>query len=475
VIQTNPIVGTSCLDQNHAKLLLQPRVGLAWDPTGTGAWAVRAAFGIHNDLMDNLGIRTQAGMPPYAAREQLTVTNGFLPLLPLKKNDPLPPTCGPGISQPCSIYQPTGLDPNMFTPTIQMWNLSVDRQLGKDLLLQVGYVGSQSYHTNLTMDTNTAPPEVCQNPQGCRSGGVLPASQAAIVPQGTTYMPSRPPVVVNGVTLVQRANPFVSNTQTWFDQGTASYHALNVSLLKRATRGLTFKANYSYSKVIDMNSAILAPSGENEPPETFSPYSRNLNRGVAAYNLHHQFNTSYSYQLPFGSGQRFGGGASGLLNHLIGGWQWNGIVNVQGGFPITPLIGFNNSGTGDNNVVDVPDWNPDFKGPVILGTVDHWFDPRAFKMPIAGTFGNVGRSPLRGPGLFNVDTSLFKRIPIRESVTLQFRAEAFNVTNHTNFGLPNQVVFQGNSSNYSVSDSAGQITSTANYPRQLQFALKLLF
>jgi Carboxypeptidase regulatory-like domain len=475
VIQTNPIVGTSCLDQNHAKLLLQPRVGLAWDPTGTGTWAVRAAFGIHNDLLDNLGIRTQAGMPPYAAREQLTVTNGFLPLLPLQKNVPLPPTCGPGIASPCSIYQPTGVDPNMFTPTIQMWNLSVDRQLGKDLLLQVGYVGSQSYHTNLTMDTNTAPPEVCQNPQGCRSGGVLPASQAAIVPQGTTYMPSRPPVVVNGVTLTQRPNPYVSNTQTWFGQGTASYHALNVSLLKRATRGLTFKANYSYSKVIDMNSAILAPSGENEPPETFSPYSRNLNRGVAAYNLHHQFNTSYSYQLPFGSGQRFGGGASGLLNHLIGGWQWNGIVNVQGGFPITPLIGFNNSGTGDNNVVDVPDWNPDFKGPVILGTVDHWFDPRAFKMPIAGTFGNVGRSPLRGPGLFNVDTSLFKRIPIRESVTLQFRAEAFNVTNHTNFGLPNQVVFQGNSSNYSVSDSAGQITSTANYPRQLQFALKLLF
>jgi len=475
VIQTDPIVGKSCLDENHARLLLQPRVGLAWDPTGTGSWALRAAFGIHNDLMDNLGIRTQAGMPPYAAREQLMVTNGFLPLLPLKKNVPLPPTCGPGVAAPCGMYQPTGLDPNMFTPTIQMWNLTVDRQLGKDLLLQVGYVGSQSYHTNLTMDTNTAPPEVCQNPQGCRSGGVLPAAQSAIVPQGTLYMPSRPPVVVNGLTLVQRPNPYVSNTQSWFDQGTASYHALNVSLVKRATRGLTFKANYSYSKVIDMNSAILAPSGENEPPDLFSPYMRQLNRGVAAYNLHHQFNTNFSYQLPFGNGQRFGGGASGLVKHLIEGWQWNGIANWQGGFPISPLIGFDNIGTGDNNVVAVPDWNPDFKGPVILGTPDRWFDPRAFKMPIAGTFGNVGRSPLRGPGLFNVDTSLFKRIPIRESVTLQFRAEAFNVFNHTNFGLPNQVVFQGNSSSSSYSESAGQITSTANFSRQIQFALKLLF
>src|SRR5436309_3417436 len=175
VIQREPIVGKSCIDQNHAKLLLQPRVGLAWDPTGTGTWAVRAAFGIHNDLIDNLGIRAQAGMPPFAARESLPVSpaTGFLPLLPLKKNAPLPPTCGPGIPQPCSIYQPTGFDPNMFTPTVQIWDLTVERQLAKDLMLSVGYVGSQSYHTNLTLDTNTAPTEVCQNPQGCRSGGVL--------------------------------------------------------------------------------------------------------------------------------------------------------------------------------------------------------------------------------------------------------------------------------------------------------------
>ena len=271
VIETNPRIGRSCLDQNHAKLLLQPRVGLAWDPTGTGTWAVRAAFGIHNDLLDNLGIRAQPN-PPFAAREALPVTNGFLPLLPLKKNVALPPTCGPGIPAPCSIYQPAGFDPNLFTPTIQMWDLTVERQLAKDLMLQVGYAGSQSYHTNLNMDTNSIPPEVCQNPQGCRSGGILPANQAATVPQGTLYIPSRPPVVVNGVTLFQRPNPYVANSQgTWFGQGTASYHALNVSLLKRASRGLMFKTNYSWGKVLDLNSAILAVSGENEPPSTYSP------------------------------------------------------------------------------------------------------------------------------------------------------------------------------------------------------------
>src|SRR5436309_9064365 len=402
VIETNPRIGRSCLDQNHAKLLLQPRVGLAWDPTGTGTWAVRAAFGIHNDLIDNLGIRAQAGMPPYAARESLPVTpaTGFLPLLPLKKNVSLPPTCGPGIPQPCSIYQPTGFDPNMFTPTVQIWDLTVDRQLAKDLVLSVGYVGSQSYHTNTTLDSNTAPPVVCQNPQGCRSGGVLaqPADPTLLatrytVPQGTLYMAPG-----------TRPNPYVSYTQSWFGWGTASYHAMNVSVLKRATRGLTFKANYSYSKALDLNSAILAPSGENEPPELFSPYNRHLNKGVAAYSLQHQFNSNFSYQLPFGSGQLFGSGASGWKNRLIVGWQWNGIVTAQSGFPITPLTGFNNSGTGDGGVVDVPNLNPNFKGPVILGSVDHGHYPRAFTVPLAGTFGNAGRSTLRGPGVLNLVT-----------------------------------------------------------------------
>jgi len=352
----------------------------------------------------------------------------------------------------------------MFTPTVQEWSLTVERQLARDLMLQVGYVGSQSYHTNITMDTNTAPPQVCANPQGCLSGGVLPANQRQIVPQGTTYMAPG-----------SRPNPFVSNSISWFDLGTASYHALNVSLQRRAARGLSFKVNYSYSKVLDLNSAVLAPGGENEPPDVFSPYNLSLNKGVASYSLNHQFNANFSYQLPFGSGQRFASGSRGVANHLIGGWQWNGIFTAQGGFPFTPLIGFNNSGTGDTNPVDVPDWNPNFSGPVILGKTDQWFDPNAFKVPLAGTFGNVSRGSLRGPGLFDVDTSFFKRFRVSERWNLQFRAEVFNILNHSNFAYPNGIVFAGNSLNNTHSSSAGAITATATTSRQIQFALKVLF
>jgi hypothetical protein len=190
--------------------------------------------------------------------------------------------------------------------------------------------------------------------------------------------------------------------------------------------------------------------------------------------LAHVFTANFSYQLPFGNGQHFGGGASGWKNFLIGGWQWNGIITAQGGFPQTPVIGFNNSGTGDSNITDVPSWNPSFHGNPVLGIVDHWFDPKAFILPTPGTFGNVSRGSIRGPGFVNADTSFFKKFSINERFNLQLRAEAFNLFNHSNFFYPNSVVFAGNSANYSYSDTAGQITAAAT-SRQLQLALKLIF
>jgi hypothetical protein len=478
VISTETVVGDSCFTSNHAKLLLQPRVGLAWDPTGTGTWAVRAGFGMHNDLIDNLGIRVQPN-PPTNAREQYTGV-GLLQLIPLQRGVTLPATCGTaGAPAPpaCSTYSPAGVDPNLRTPTIQEWSLTVQRQLTQNLMLEVGYVGSESYHTNTTLNANSAPPVVCQNAQGCIAGGTSAAGTplpTAVVPQGTLYLPGCP-AATNCLTLPgtpgYRPNRNVATGVAWFGYGTASYHALNVSVIKRATRGLTFKTNYSWGKVLDYNSAVLAPAGENEPAAIISPYARNLNKGIAGFSLAHQFNASYSYQLPFGSGQRFAGGASGVKNQLVGGFQWNGIVNWQGGFPVTPLVGSNPSGTGDSSQSDVPNWNPNFKGSVVLGRPDQWFDPSAFSMPTPGTFGNVARGSLRGPGLTQFDTSLFKKFTITEALNLQFRAEMFNVFNHANFSYPNEIVFNGNA----YSPSAGVITQTNGTSRQLQFALKLMF
>ncbi len=160
-----------------------------------------------------------------------------------------------------------------------------------------------------------------------------------------------------------------------------------------------------------------------------------------------------------------------LERKTLGGWQLNAIVTLLSGFPFTPLIGANRSGDGDTRDPDRPSLNPAFTGPVILGKQSEWFNPQAFILPAAGTWGNLGRGVYSGPGLAEVDFSVFKNIPITERVNLQFRSEFFNLLNHVNLGAPNATVFSGTA----YSPTAGQITTLATTPRQIQFGLKLIF
>jgi Carboxypeptidase regulatory-like domain len=456
IVQTNPLIGNSCLTENNAKALLQPRLGLAWDPTHTGSWAVRAGFGIYNTLQDNLD-QAFGGNPPFNAR--FSNTTPLLSQIPLLDGTPAPPSCSPTQSQPCAIFTPGQVDPTLHTPTVQEWSLTVERELTRDLALQVGYVGSESYHLEVGLDANTIQPVVCQNPQGCLSGGVLPPSQQQTVPRGTTYVPPG-----------KRPNPFLSRTFARDFPGTSSYHALNVALIKRLSYGLSFKTNYTFSKILDVNSQLDTDFNLSAPSDVLDSYDLALSKGPAAFSVEHQFNGNVSYELPFGRGKHWGGAASGVVGKLIDGWQWNSIVTAQTGLPFTPTVGSNRSGNGDIANPDVPNLNP-ASGPVILGTPNQWFNPNAFLLPTAGTFGNAGRNQFLGPNLIELDMSMFKKISINERWNLQFRAEAFNLLNRSNFGQPAIGVFAGTS----VSPSAGVITSTATTSRQLQLALKLLF
>jgi hypothetical protein len=282
------------------------------------------------------------------------------------------------------------------------------------------------------------------------------------VPVGTLYVPATPGKL---------PNPYVGPAQTWFYNGTSNYHGGSASFTKRAGHGLMFKVNYTYSKVLDEQSGGTNVTVTNEPATLLNTYNKRASYGPAAFNATQVFTFNYVYQLPFGSGRAFLNGDGGFIERVVSGWTWTGNFSSQTGFPFTPLIGANISGTGDTTFPDVPNRNPNFQGSVITHKVSQYYDPNAFTIPLAGTFGNVGRGSFTGPGLDTLATSLIKDTKIFERASLQLRFEAFNVLNHTNLASPNITTFSGTA----FAASAGSITATSTTSRQLQAATKIQF
>ena len=244
-----------------------------------------------------------------------------------------------------------------------------------------------------------------------------------------------------------------------------SYNALQVDFTRRLSKGLQFRANYTWSKNLDMNSGLTVAQANNQPQMVYDRNDLPLDWGPSALNVASQSSMSLTYDLPFGKN------TTGFASKLIRGWQVNGISTLLTGFPFTPLLGSNRSGDGNTRNPDRPNLNTAFTGPVIVGTQTQWFNPNAFSVPTVGTYGDLGRGTYTGPGLADVDMSVFKNTAISERVKLQFRAEFFNLLNRTNLGSPNATVFSGTN----VSASAGLITTLATTPRQIQFGLKLIF
>jgi hypothetical protein len=449
VLLTAPLVGNSVFTQNNATKLFSPRLGLAWDPWGNQKTAVRAGFGTYYSLIDALTFLLNS-LPPYNGSASFT---GSLPsLLPITPNVPVPPSCGSGVPPPCTIFAPQGVQANAMTPTVEEWNVSVEQQLSRNMSVRVAYVGSHGYHGLLSIDPNTIPAQICETASGCTAGG--DGTVKATVPEGTQYIP-----------VGNRPNPYLSAGFFWFTEGNSSYNALQVDFTRRLSKGLQFRANYTWSKNLDMNSGLTTAQAENQPQMIYNRNDLPLDWGPSALNVTSQSSMSITYDLPFARN------ATGLSGKLLRGWQLNGISTLLTGFPFTPLLGSNRSGDGNTRDPDRPSLNPSFSGPVILGTQAQWFNPNAFIVPTAGTYGNLGRGTYTGPGLADVDMSVFKNTALSELVKLQFRAEFFNLLNRTNLGYPNATAFSGTS----ISASAGLITTLATTPRQLQFGLKLIF
>ena len=457
VLITTPRVGGSAFTQNNATRLFSPRVGLAWDMFGNGRTSIRAGFGTYYSLIDDLSFLLNS-LPPYNG----SVSYAGVPLasvLPIVPGVAPAHSCGPGIPQPCTIFAPQGVQPNAKTPTVQEWNFTIEQELDKNTVLRLAYVGSHGYHGLLSVDPNTIPASVCSNAKGCTAGGT-PGATKSTVPEGAQYIP-----------VESRPNPYLGAGFFWYTEGNSSYNALQVDVRRRLAQGLDFRANYTWSKNLDLNSGLTGAQAQNQAQMILDRNDLARDWGLAALNITHQASISSHYELPFGQGKRWLNNAGGVATKLINGWQLNGIATLLSGFPFTPQVGSNRSGDGDTRNPDRPSLNPSFTGPVILGNPNEWFNPNAFVLPAAGTYGNLGRGTFIGPGLVDLDLSVFKDTVVAERTTLQFRAEFFNALNRANFGTPNATVFAGGT----INASAGLITSTATTSRQIQFGLKLIF
>jgi hypothetical protein len=449
VLLTTPHIGDSAFTQNNATRLFGPRAGLAWDVFGNGKTAIRAGFGLYYSLIDALSFLLNY-VPPFNGTATFS---GSLPsLLPITPSVAALPACGLGVPTPCTTYAPYGVQPNAQTPTVAEWNFSIQQQLSRNMALRVAYVGSHGYHGLLSVDANSIPSQICANAGGCKAGG--DGTATSIVPQGAPYIPPG-----------TRPNPYLSAGFFWYTEGNSSYNALQADLTRRLSHGLQLRAAYTWSKNLDMNSGLTGAQAQNQAQMVMDRNDLPRDWGPSALNIANQLSLSATYTLPFGKN------AHGFEGKLIGGWELNSIVTAQTGFPFTPVIGANISGDGDTRNPDRPSLNPSFTGPVVLGTQAQWFNPNAFVLPAAGTWGNLGRGVYTGPGLADMDFSIFKNVPVSERTHLQLRAEFFNLLNRANLGTPNATVFSGTS----ISPTAGLITTLATTPRQIQIGAKLMF
>jgi hypothetical protein len=435
VIETDPQVGHSALSKNRAKFLPEPRIGLAWDPTGKSKTVVHAGFGIYRALLDNLDYRLDQTAP-------FNTTN-TLKTVPLSSINIVPGQAPPSGSK----ISPSGVQPDAYSPTVLQWSLNVAQEIAPNTALTIGYVGSHGYHQMLSEDVNEPIPTIC------------PASPCpSVLPAGTVYYPKGAP----------NANPALANTTTWISEGVSSYNGLQVDVNHRFGHGFQLRGVYTWSKNLDDGTAWNTSVGANSPAFVAYPQRPKLDWGPANTDIRNLAVINGTWDLPLGQH------ATGWVNHaFVQGWSVSGIATLQSGFPFTPQLGYNPTNNGDSRNPVRPSINPDFHGSVIQGGPTQYFNPNAFVVPYPGTYGNAGRDSLVGPGFATLDSSFRKTTALTAKTNLQFRAEFFNVLNHTNFGTPNEVVFSA--AGTTPSPTAGVITSTASTSRQIQFGVKLLF
>jgi hypothetical protein len=381
----------------------QPRVGFAWDPFRDGKTSVRAAYAIQTEQPLINAVTNTTTNPPFAT--PLSVVG------PVRFDNARSLAVSAGVA-------PITVDHDYTNAYVQSWNLNIQRELRRNLVLLVGYFGSKGSHLRISRNLNQ------------------PINGDRPFPRLSISSPIAPGAPLGNITQVEGT-------------GNSSYNAMWASVNKRLSRGFQFSVSYTWSKSIDYNSL-------SSPPTVITvqnSYNLRGDRGLSDFDARHRFVCYGIYELPLRG------------NQIKEGWQLAAIVQTQTGNPVN-IITNNATVNGVANTL-----RPDVNGPVrILGSVDRWFDTAAFVA--VPRFGGLGRNVIIGPGFSNIDFSVIKDTKLTERVTLQLRFEAFDAFNRPSFGQPGRVV---------GAPSFGRITNTrfptgdSGSSRQIQFAAKLMF
>jgi hypothetical protein len=412
---------------------LSPRAGFAWTITDDGLTALRGGYGLYYNTNSSQNLIVTVTNPPDTPR--VVFPNPTFP------NPPFDRASGLSI-------RPVQWD--VVTPHVQVWNVNLQRELWGRTAVTVGYAGSRGRHLLRSNDVNTA----------------LPLAAA----DGRPFFSAGAP----------RQNPAWTTIELKSSDGDSWYRALIFEVRRRWTAGFALQSSYTWSKSQDTTQAsTFFSDATNGTTSAFPEFIPDYNKGLSDFHAAHNWVLNFTYDLPFGDGQ------SGVAGALARGWRLSGIVNMRSGGPLTVFVQNNRSRSlwqpslGPGIGRDRPSYAPGF-GPdtAVTGDPTQWFNPAAFVLQPAGTFGNTGRGELIGPDLRTMDLAIVKDTPwtlLGSGGRLEVRIEVFNLFNRANFGVPGLIAFAGVADNEQTLANFGRIRNTVTSARQMQLGVRVRF